>query len=193
MIQAILPRQDQRPTQGDGRVHGAARRERTETIIESSSPWCGNSPSGRISTRRKGRGFTLVELMLVMAAAGILSSVAYPSFMSQLQKIRRSDALVSLLQLQAAQERWRSNNLSYASLAEIAIGATSTAGHYALQVTANFETGYEVLATAQGVQANDTLCRHLRLRVEGGNLVQSSGPDVATSNPVPMNRQCWSA
>ena len=193
MIQAILPRQDQRPTQGDGRVHGAARHERTETIIESSSPSCRNSPSGRISTRRKGRGFTLVELMLVMAAAGILSSVAYPSFMSQLQKIRRSDALVSLLQLQAAQERWRSNNLSYASLAEIAIGATSTAGHYALQVTAHFETGYEVLATAQGVQANDTLCRHLRLRVEGGNLVQSSGPDVATSNPVPMNRQCWSA
>jgi type IV pilus assembly protein PilE len=193
MIEAILTCQDQRPTPGDGRVHGAARREGTEPIIESPSPCHRNSPSGRISTRRKGRGFTLVELMLVVAVAGILSSVAYPSFMAQLQKIRRSDALVSLLQLQAAQERWRSNNLSYASLAEIAIGATSTAGHYALQVTAHFETGYEVLATAQGAQANDTQCRHLRLRIEGGNLVQSSGPDAATSNPQPVNRQCWSA
>jgi type IV pilus assembly protein PilE len=193
MIEAILTCQDQRPTPGDGRVHGAARREVTEPIIGSSSPWRSDSLSGRISARPNGRGFTLVELMLVVAVAGILSSVAYPSFMAQLQKIRRSDALVSLLQLQAAQERWRSNNLSYASLAEIAIGATSTAGHYALQVTAHFETGYEALATAQGAQANDTQCRHLRLRVEGGNLVQSSGPDAATSNPVPVNRQCWSA
>jgi len=138
------------------------------------------------------RGFTLVEMMLVIAVAGILSGVAYPSFMGQLQKIRRSDALVSMLQIQAAQERWRANHVEYGTLAEIGAAATSAVGYYTLSIAAPSATGYEVLATAQGVQARDDQCRNLRLRVDGGNAVQASGPDAATANSASANRQCWS-
>lgn len=144
-------------------------------------------------TIHRERGFTLVELMIVVAVAGILSSVAYPSFMGQLQKIRRSDALVSMLQIQAAQERWRANNVEYGTLVEIGAAATSAVGHYTLSVAAPSATGYEVLATAQGAQAHDDLCRNLRIRVDGGNVVQTSGPDAATANAASANRQCWSA
>ena len=43
---------------------------------------------------------------------------------------------------------------SYGSLAEIGMRASSTAGHYSLEVTANSATGYAVLASASGVQAS---------------------------------------
>lgn len=143
-------------------------------------------------TRGASRGFTLIELMLVLAVAGILSGIAYPSFMGQLQKIRRADALVAFLQVQAAQERWRSNNPGYATSAQLGVGAMSSAGHYALQINEASELGYEVLATAQGAQAHDTACRFLRLRSDAGNLVQTSGPDIGATNSTSANRQCWS-
>lgn len=146
----------------------------------------------RTRAPRCSRGFTLIELMLVVAVAGILSGVAYPSFMGQLQKIRRADALVAFLQVQAAQERWRSSNPSYATAAQLGVGATSSTGHYAIHVSAPSELGYEVLASAQGAQAHDASCRYLRLRSEGGNLTQASGPDTDTNNPASANRQCWS-
>lgn len=161
-----------------------------EPIIDSVAPSSQRIPACT-AWRRASRGFTLIELMLVVAVAGILSGVAYPSFMGQLQKIRRADALVALLQVQAAQERWRSNNPSYGSSVQLGLSATSSAGHYAIRIDAASELGYEVLATAQGVQAHDARCRYLRLRSDGGNLVQTSGADVDTSNPVSTNRQCW--
>ncbi len=131
--------------------------------------------------------------MLVVAVAGVLSGVAYPSFMGQLQKIRRADALVSILQVQAAQERFRANNLEYGTLADIGAAATSSAGHYVLQVTEPSANGYEILASAIGAQAHDAACRNLRLRIEGGNLVQTSGADATMSNAPAQNRQCWMA
>ena len=44
------------------------------------------------------RGFTLIELMIVVAVVAILASVAYPSYVSQVRKGRRADAETVLLQ-----------------------------------------------------------------------------------------------
>ena len=189
MNQARSIQQDQRPTPGDQRG-GLARP--VNPIIATTSSLGATHRFSACGTQRYVRGFTLVELMLVVAVAGILSGVAYPSFMGQLQKIRRADALVAVMQVQAAQERWRAGNTSYGTLAQISVGSTSSAGHYVLQVTAQSEHGYEVLASAQGVQAHDVPCRHLRLRAEGGNLVQTSGSDADTNNAPTANHQCWS-
>jgi type IV pilus assembly protein PilE len=143
-------------------------------------------------TTHAQRGFTLIELMVTVSVAGILSSVALPSFEGQLQKARRSDALIAAIQVQAAQERFRSNSASYGSLAELGLPAVSTSKHYALQITASDATGFELLATATGVQARDTACRYMQLRSVGMNLVHASGPDASLANPVATNRRCWS-
>ena len=102
------------------------------------------------------RGFTLIELMITVSIAGILSSVALPSFENQLQKARRSDVLLAAMQVQAAQERFRSNAASYGGLAEIGVPATTTARHYTLQIAAYSAEGYELLAAAAGAQARPT-------------------------------------
>jgi type IV pilus assembly protein PilE len=143
-------------------------------------------------TRRRCGGFTSIELLIAVSVAGILSSVAYPSFVDQLTRARRSDAVVALNAAQLAQERWRANSTSYGSLAEIGVPGVSSAGHYALQVASNTATGYEVLASARGRQARDADCRHLRLGVDGANFVYASGPDATVANPAALNRRCWS-
>jgi type IV pilus assembly protein PilE len=192
MANAISSLQDERNHTGDGRDHQAASARCNKLIIERTGASRRVCRHGQRSSRF-ARGFTLIELMLVVAVAGVLSGVAYPSFMGQLQKIRRADALVSILQVQAAQERFRANHLAYGTLAEIGAAATSSAGHYTLQVSDPTANGYEIVASATGAQAHDAACRNLRLRVEGGNLVQASGADAATNNAPARNRQCWMA
>lgn len=191
MFKTTSTGQDQWTNSGDQRVTRENALRCNELIIGQASATRRACGLGRAAARSFARGFTLIELMLVVAVAGVLSSVAYPSFMGQLQKIRRADAMVSILQVQAAQERWRANNLSYGTLAEIGVATVSAAGHYALQVGAASANGYEVVAVATGTQAYDAACRNLKVRVEGGNLVQASGVDAATNNASPQNRQCW--
>ncbi len=143
------------------------------------------------ASRRCNRGFTLVELLCAVSVAGFLSSLAYPTFQGAIHKARRSDALVALMQLSAAQERFRSGNPAYAGLAEIGVPALSPSRHYALSVRAASDSGYEALATASGSQAADTRCRVLKLVVDGANQTQASGADANTDNPAEVNQKCW--
>ena len=142
--------------------------------------------------RTAAAGFTLIELMITVSVVGVLSSVAYPSFIDQVQRVRRTDAVVAMMQVQWAQERWRSNRTAYGSLAEIGMSGTSAAGYYTLQVSANTANGYEVLATATGPQARDASCAKLKLSMQGANPVYASGPDLSTANSEATNRRCWS-
>ena len=59
------------------------------------------------------RGFTLIEMMVVVAIVGILASIAYPSYTEQVAKGRRSQAKVQLLAAQQWMERFYSENYSY--------------------------------------------------------------------------------
>jgi len=137
-------------------------------------------------------GFTLIELMIGVAIAGVLAAVAYPSFREQIDKSRRADAIEALIGAQMAQERWRANQAAYGSLGEIGVAGITGAGHYTLEVTAAGTSGYELLASARGTQRADAECRHLRLSMIGANFLYASGPDAAATNPPATNRRCWS-
>ncbi len=141
--------------------------------------------------RRACGGFTLIEMLAVVAMTGVLTSIALPSFEGQLQRVRRADVLVSMMQVQAAQERWRSNGARYGSLADIGTPARSAAGHYQLQLVSADADGYDVLATASGTQARDAGCRNMAVRVSGANLAYASGPDARVANPADLNAKCW--
>lgn len=136
-------------------------------------------------------GFTLIELMIVVAIAGVLVTLAMPSFEAVLQRARRSDALIAAMAVQAAQERYRGNGTRYGNLAELGIAPHSAAGHYVLQIADQDAEGYALLLTATGLQARDRTCRFMRLSATGLDARHASGPDPSVGNPLDPNRRCW--
>jgi type IV pilus assembly protein PilE len=137
-------------------------------------------------------GFTLIETLIVMAIVGVLAALAYPGFVAQVQQTRRADALSALMQVEAAQARFRSNASRYGTLVEIGVAATSAAGHYVLQATDNTADGFVAVAVAAGAQTHDATCRYIRINVVGGNTTYQSGPDATAANPIADNQKCWS-
>jgi type IV pilus assembly protein PilE len=60
-----------------------------------------------------GRGFTLIELMIVVAIIALLSAIAFPAYTSYIAKSRRADARGQLLQVAQFMQRFYSANDSY--------------------------------------------------------------------------------
>lgn len=129
---------------------------------------------------KASKGFTLIELMVVIAVIGILAAIAIPSFNEQVRKSRRSEAIQTLSDLQLRQERWRSNHSTYGSLADL--GGSPSLSYYTVTVTNNTATGYTLTATpnAGGPQAGDRC---------GNFILQSAGGVVTKSNSTGLN--CW--
>jgi type IV pilus assembly protein PilE len=144
-----------------------------------------------MTSRRGSRGFTLIEIVAVLGVAGVLSSLAWPSFQGSLQKARRAEAMMAMAQLQIAQERWYANRGRYGSLDELRLPARTSAGHYRIVVSEADAQGYVALATASGAQAGDRACRQLRLTVAAGASTHDSGADERFDNDAAANRRCW--
>lgn len=58
-------------------------------------------------------GFTLVELMIVIAVIAILASIAYPSYSSAVRKGKRAQGRTAILELLQQQERYMTQNNTY--------------------------------------------------------------------------------
>lgn len=128
------------------------------------------------------RGFTLVELVVALAAVAMLAALALPSFAGRLTAARRADATAALERIQAAQERHRAMHGLYAAgLGALGQAAMSVEGLYALSLEPGPGEGYTAVARARadGPQHDDAACAEITLRVEQG---------FATHGPT---LRCW--
>jgi type IV pilus assembly protein PilE len=149
--------------------------------------------SRQVVVKSRMGGFTLIELMIVVAIIAVIAAVAMPSYFGSMRKSRRAEAVAAMTQIQQAQERWRATCPSYATLIPTANAGdcnTGTSGlaiaaaagaRYTYALSAVSATAYTLTASAVAgsSQVKDTGCTSLVMTVAAG---------VATQTPV----ACWS-
>ncbi|MEZ5562051.1 MAG: type IV pilin protein [Gammaproteobacteria bacterium] len=150
--------------------------------------------------RHPGKGFTLIELMIVMVIMAILASASIAGYRQYIRRANRTDATTALLRLSAAEERFYLQNSRYATTADeladpppagLGIGGTER-GFYDLSVEAAADgavVGYRATATARtdGSQRDDADCASFSIDQSGQRTATNSDND---SNAEISNR-CW--
>ena len=109
---------------------------------------------------RRQQGFTLIELMIVVAVIAVLAAIAIPNFQEQARKGRRAEAVRAMGEYQLAMERWRAENPSYANCSGSGCGsgtypATPTADNYTMTRGTPGPAAYSISAAPTGKQTGD--------------------------------------
>ena len=109
------------------------------------------------------KGFTLIELMIVVAIIGILAAIALPAYQDSVRKGKRADGKASLTALANTLERCYTQYGSY-NHASCSITSPQNSGedYYSITVTRAANT-FSLSAAGQNGQQNDTGCTPLTL------------------------------
>lgn len=107
---------------------------------------------------RQVRGFSLIELMIVVVIMGILVGIAYPTYSEKITRVRRTDGQTALLNLATHLEHYFSENNTYigATLSNVGVDASSSENYYTLSISNLSASTYTLTATPGGAQATDS-------------------------------------
>ena len=131
------------------------------------------------------QGFTLIEVMIVVAIIGILAAIAYPSYDEYVKRGNRTEGQAFLGDVAARQERYFSQNNKYITavgdIAKLGLSnANSPTSKYTLAIaTVANDGGYTLTANQQ---FGDTKCGNLSLNALGEKDRSGSGKSV---------NDCW--
>lgn len=104
--------------------------------------------------RSTSRGFTLIELMIVVAIVAILAAVALPSYRDYILRGQLVDATSLLSSSRANMERYFQDNRTYATVGSIVPPCSGTQGLFTLSCpSAPTATAYTLQATGIGAVA----------------------------------------
>ncbi|MFO1277431.1 MAG: type IV pilin protein [Sphaerotilus natans] len=133
---------------------------------------------------RRARGFTLIELVIVIAVVGVLAGIALPAYREQVASARRADAKSTLVDLAQRMERVYTEQGTYAGVRLGPGGlypAQTPQGHYTLSIVSQDAAGFRLRAVRTGVQLGDA-CGDYTYDQAGNRGIENSARSVA---------KCW--
>ena len=141
-------------------------------------------------------GFTLIELMIVVAIIGVLAAVSYPSYREYTVRTHRTDATGNLLELAQYLERYNTEvgNYTGASLPFTQSPKEGSTKYYNLATSSLTATAFTLTATPLGGQlAHDTACGTLSLKSTSVKCILGGTKcsDSATASVRDAVAECW--
>ena len=112
------------------------------------------APSVRTPVGRRARGFTLIEVMVVVGIVAILAAIAYPAYSDYVIRSRLTDATNALSATRARMEQYYQDNRTYAAVGAFTppCSTAQTAGQFAVScLVAPTATTYTITATGSGL------------------------------------------
>lgn len=131
--------------------------------------------------QQREHGFTLIELMVVVAVIAILAAIAYPMYQDQMRKTRRAQARADLVETIQKLERYHSARNTYTGFAVGDITNNQPLFYAIAFDAAPTDTTFALRATPTGPQASDR-CADLTINHAGTK--GQSGAGMTTQD-------CW--
>jgi len=155
----------------------------------------GNGPSGAKQASPVGahvRGFTLIELMIVIAIVGILAGIAYPSYMDHVRKGNRAKAQTFLMDVAQRQQSYLIVHRQYAtSLTQLGFGDGNGVLALGPELTA-LSSAYDIANSNMGAVAGPPPSFNMTLNPKSGSMQVSDG-SLCLSNTGARSRHCEAA
>jgi type IV pilus assembly protein PilE len=121
-------------------------------------------------------GFSLIELMLVIALIGILTSIILPTYHHHLTRARRTNATIALTEIASRLEQYYAKNTTYsgAKIDDLSINDNGYKGFYTMAIKADTNT-YLIEADPIGTQAmEDASCGTLSVDQNGSKKISGN-------------------
>lgn len=140
--------------------------------------------TGARMTRRRTSpplGFTLIEVMIVVAVIGILTAIALPSYQEYVRRGHRAEARAGLLQAAQWLERVATATGVYPTSGFPTALQSVQGGRYAISLESASDCAYLLKATPQGAQTGDKC----------GTFTLTQANDRAVTDATATLDECW--
>ena len=134
-----------------------------------------------LALQTTARGFTLIEVMIVVGVISVLAAIAWPMYESQSMKHRRADAVIALTRISNELNKYFSDNETYVDYT-VSASVTNALKNYTIDLTVLTANTFTVTATPTGAQAGDADCTTLTINHLGQKGYTGAAPSAA---------RCW--